>query len=77
MAKQTNGFAKMDESFMWHVKYFCYNSLFSRKFVVFAAVCGLVLGKVVDQDIWMFTAFAYMGANVLDKYVAAKEKAIK
>lgn len=72
MAKLTNGFAKMDESFMWHVKYFVYNSLFSRKFVVFAASIGLVLGKVIDQDVWMFTAFAYMGANVLDKYVANK-----
>lgn len=71
---KTNGFAKMDESFGWHVRYFIYNSIFSRKFIVFAAVCGMVLGKVVDQDIWMFTAFAYMGANVLDKYVATKEK---
>jgi hypothetical protein len=70
--KNTNGYAKMDESFSWHVRYFLYNQIFSRKFIVFAAACGLVLGKVIDQDIWMFTSFAYMGANVLDKYVASK-----
>lgn len=72
MAKNSNGYGKMDESFGWNFKYFVYNQLFSRKFVCFAAACGLVLGGVIDQEVWMFTSFAYMGANVLDKYVASR-----
>ncbi len=43
--------------------------LLSRKFLVFATATALVLFGKISDAVWLAVALAYMGANILAKWV--------
>ena len=49
-----------------------WSAFISRKFLVLAiATVMLWFGKIAD-DIWMYVALAYIGVNVVQKYIEGK-----
>lgn len=65
----------IEKGWKHNVKIFIYQSILSRKLLVWATATLLfVLGTKVDMSGWITVSFAYMGANIADKVVNAVVK---
>jgi len=44
----------------------------SRKFIVLAVATALLWFGKVGDDVWLYIALAYIGVNVVQKYIEGK-----
>lgn len=52
---------------------FRFQNFLSRKFIAFATGTGLLVAGLIDPKTWMYISFAYIGTNILQKFVEGKQ----
>jgi len=45
----------------------------SRKFIVLVLATGLLWWGKVEDDIWLYVALAFIGTNIVQKYIEGKK----